>query len=139
MRAIVCILPLLIACSDSPSGVSSPPSARFRYLAYAAGGQPLLTGELAFASPDALTLTGTWTIAWLPGVDTTTLVGPQVGTGAFMGSRRDKALLIELNPLNADHNVALQAEPTTHGYAGQWEWTTLTGLRAAGRFTATPE
>jgi hypothetical protein len=139
MRAVPWILALLLACSDSPTAVSTPVGGRFRYVAYSATGQPLLTGQLDFASPGALTLTGRWAIAWLPGADTTSPVGPQVGTGEFEGSRRDKTLLIQLNPLNADHNVGLQAEPTTHGYAGYWEWTTLTGTRARGRFTATSE
>lgn len=136
MRALFASLGLILACSGAPADSSAPRIGSFRYSALSATGQPLLAGHIEFAFPDDSTLTGTWAIAWLPGADTTEQVGPQVGSGVLIGAYRGGTLLIQLNPTNADNNVALQAVPSAGGYAGHWDWITATGPRSGGAFVA---
>jgi hypothetical protein len=139
MRSILLAPVLLLACSSAPDGRPDRPAGDFLYSAMSATGQPLLTGHLRVAFPTDSTLTGTWTIAWLPGADTTAPVGPQVGSGVLLGSRSGDLFVVQLNPTYADNNVALLAVPTTDGYSGQWEWSTLAGPASGGAFLATPE
>jgi len=139
MRTLLLTSVLLSACSNDPVGRSTLPSGGFHYTAMSPAGTPVLTGRIRLAFPDDSTITGTWTIAWLPGADTTTPVGPQVGTGDLFGSRSGDALWIQLNPHNADHNVGLRALATTAGYTGEWEWVTFTGPHSRGSFAARAE
>lgn len=139
MRTAFLALTLLIACADSPADGLALRGGGFHYSAFGDSGQPLLTGRLNFSFPDDSTLNGTWSIAWIPGADTTLHVGPQVGSGAMVGSRRGDTLLIQLNPTFADNNVGLVAVPTADGYSGQWSWSTFAGPTAGGRFSAAPE
>jgi len=136
MRPLLLAPALLMACSSAPDDNAAPRTGGFHYSALSASGQPLLTGHLEFTFTDDSTVTGSWVIAWLPAADTTLPVGPQVGSGVLVGLRSGTTLRIQLNPTNADHNVALQAVPSAGGYAGQWEWTTFTGPRSAGTFVA---
>jgi hypothetical protein len=139
MRAVPLALAVLLACSSAPADTSAPRAGTFRYSALSARGAPLLTGRLDFTFPDDSTLAGSWAITWLPGADTTTPVGPQLGAGNLVGTRHGDTLRVQLNPMNADHNVVLLAVAVLDGYAGQWQWITATGPRSAGRFVATSE
>ncbi|MEO8635709.1 MAG: hypothetical protein ABI587_10580 [Gemmatimonadales bacterium] len=127
---------LLAACSSAPAGIAAARGDGFQYTARSAAGQSLLTGRLQLAFPDDSTVTGTWTIAWVPGADTTMEVGPQVGAGILTGSRSGDTLRLQLNPNMADNNVGLRAVRTAEGYAGEWEWVAFTGPRSGGSFVA---
>ena len=139
MRTLALASILLAACNASSTDNSAPAPVTFRYSALDATGSPLLTGRLTLTSVDDSTVTGTWNIAWAPGADTTSPVGPQVGSGTLTGRRVGGTLILELNPGNADNNVGLQAIPHSGGYSGTWQWTAFTGPRAEGRFVASPE
>jgi hypothetical protein len=139
MRPSLLPLVLLMACSSAPGDFAALRPGGFHYSAESATGQPLLTGRLQLDFADDSTFTGTWNIEWIPGADTTTPVGPQVGSGELVGLRHGTTLLIQLNPTNADHNVALQAVPRGDGYSGTWEWSTFSGPRSSGRFVAARE
>ena len=139
MRALLLIPVVLSACSSDPVGRSTPPAGGFHYTALSPARTPVLTGHLTLAFPDDSTVTGTWTIAWLPGADTTTPVGPQVGMGDLLGSRAGGILWLQLNPNNADHNVGLRAQANAAGYTGEWEWVTFTGPHTRGLFSAQAE
>ncbi len=136
MRATLLVLLLLAACAEGPSVEPAALNGGYRYSAATTGGEPLLTGRLALAFPDDSTLSGTWVIQWAPGADTTLEVGPQVGSGDLVGTRRGDTLLIQLNPTNADDNVTLRAAPGPGGYHGEWQWITITGPRTGGSFAA---
>lgn len=138
MRSLTFALGLLIACSGAPAEGTGPLPGSFHYTALDTMGHALLAGQVVFTFPDDSTLTGRWTIAWLPGADTTIPVGPQVGSGVLVGTSRGDTLLVQLNPTNADHNVALLAVPAADGYSGQWQWITATGPRTWGTFVAVP-
>jgi hypothetical protein len=139
MRLPLATTLVLAACSGAPAGIAAARTDGFQYTARSATGQPLLTGRLKLAFPDDSTVTGTWTIAWVPGADTTLEVGPQVGSGALTGSRSGDTLLLQLNPNMADNNVGLRALRTAEGYAGEWEWSAFTGPRTKGSFEARTE
>jgi len=135
-RTLPLALLLVAACSTDPGPSAAVRSGAFRYTARSASGEPLLTGRIELDFLDDSTVTGRWTIAWLPGADSTAPVGPQVGTGELAGIRVGDTLLLQLNPNNADHNVGLEATRAGSGYTGRWEWVTFTGPRAAGLFSA---
>ncbi len=136
MRALALALSLLVACSGDPADVSLLRSGTLHYTARSAGGAPLLAGQIEFTFSGDSTLSGTWSIGWLPGTDTTVTVGPQVGSGELVGRRNGDTLLIQLNPTNADHNVLLFAVVDGNGYSGRWEWSTIVGPQSAGTFSA---
>ncbi len=107
------------------------------YRATTLTGEPLLTGSLVMNLDDSL-VTGTWSITWAAGADTSVEVGPQVGSGTLVGRRSGNSLVLDLNPGWADNNALLVGELTVSGVAGRWQWNTITGPRTEGRFTAMP-
>lgn len=137
MRTALLTAGLLLACSADPT---VPAAGRvehsLRYTADGPSGAQALAGRLVLSFPDDTTVSGSWVISWVPGADTTALVGPQVGSGTLVGSRLGDTLLLQLNPENADHNVGLRAVRTRAGYRGTWEWVTFAGPRTRGGFTA---
>lgn len=139
MRILLLIPLLLLGCSRAPDEVAGLRSGAFSYSARNAAGQPILTGRLELAFPSDSTVTGTWTITWVAGADTVAQVGPQVGSGSLVGSRRGDTLLIQLNPTYADNNVSLFAAPNAEGYAGSWEWSTISGPASGGAIMMAPE
>lgn len=126
----------LVACSTYPIAPAPTGPGEYRYAARSAEGASLLVGTLELTFPDDSTVTGTWTIKWVLGADTTTEVGPQVGSGTLAGTRSGLMLSLDLNPGHADHNVFLQGTPTADGFEGDWHWSTFAGPRAAGAFAA---
>lgn len=107
----------------------------FQYRAYDESGRALLVGTVTLAVATDSTLTGSWDIRWAPGADTTTIVGPQVGTGTLAGRSGAEHGTIDLNPGWADNNVYLLMDQTDEGLlAGEWQHSTLLGPVAQGRF-----
>jgi hypothetical protein len=139
MRTFLFALVSVMACAGAPADTTALRTGGYHYSAGSATGQPLLSGHLELEFTDDSTLRGTWVIGWVPGADTTVAVGPQVGSGDLVGSRRGDTLLVQLNPTNADNNVALQAVLGADGYTGRWEWITIAGPRTAGAFVAAPD
>ena len=139
MRLAIVLSLLLLACASTSEESAGLGTHSFRYSALSSEGKPLLTGQLAFRFIDNSTVAGTWTIGWADGADTTAVVGPQIGSGLLVGTRRGAMLAIQLNPDYADNNVGLEAIRTSRGYAGHWVWTAITGPRTSGRFAAERE
>lgn len=132
------LVALVVACSTN--GMAPRGSLKSAVLHYSAAseGVPLLTGSLRLVIHDDSTVTGTWTIDWVAGADTTARVGPQVGTGTFSGQQlADGTVQLNLNPLYADNNVFLSATVTRDGLSGEWSWSGFPGVLGSGRFTAT--
>lgn len=131
------LLLLCFACSSGPAAPAGLRDGRLDYRGYSPSGEQVLKGSIQLEFHDDTTVTGSWSIAWVAGADTTLAVGPQVGSGALVGSRRGDTLWIELNPHYADNNVGLRAVATRSGWRGEWMWSGLPGLMSQGRFSAT--
>ncbi len=127
----------LAACSTHPIAPAPTGPGEYRYVARATSGATLLVGTLELTFPDDSTVTGTWSITWAPGADTTAEVGPQVGNGTLVGTRSGTTMFLDLNPGYADHNVFLQAVAIGAGFEGEWSWSTFAGPRSRGAFAAT--
>lgn len=129
----------LAACSrestnTGPDGVIA--GGNLRYEVTTLAGIPLLTGRLVVKVLDDSTIVGSWSTEWAPGADRSVEVGGQVGRGALAGRQGMEKTYLDLNPGFADNNVILAAAPTDRGFEGTWEWVTVTGTRASGRFSA---
>jgi hypothetical protein len=131
-------------------------SGTYRYVTTTTSGEPLLEGVLTIAFADDTipdentdqggacchwTITGTWDSRWIPGADTSQEIGPQVGSGELRGAiqhgeEQEGRLLLDLNPYFADNNTGFDVERVGDRLVGVWGWTTLTGLRSSGHFTA---
>jgi hypothetical protein len=64
-----------------------------------------------------------------------------VGSGELRGAilhgeEQEGRLLLDLNPYFADNNTGFNAERVDDRLVGTWGWTTITGVRTFGRFTA---
>ena len=153
---------VLFACSAVTAPLTQSASERtpgsYRYSAMTAEGQPILEGtlNLSFAEdtvPDETTdeggacchwtITGTWSINWVEGADTTLEVGPQIGTGGLRGAilhgESEGKLLIDLSPGWADNNAGLLAVSEGNRLTGEWHWTAFDGPRTSGPFLAVRE
>ena len=131
---------LAVACSTNgvSPGSGSLKSAVFHYQAVSVQGTPLLSGSLRLQLHADSTVTGTWSIDWIAGADTTARVGPQVGTGTFGGQLlADGSVGLNLNPSYADNNVFLSATVSRDGLSGEWTWSGFPGVLSSGRFSAT--
>jgi hypothetical protein len=107
----------------------------FEYRAYDGDGELLLVGTVTLETDADSSIAGTWEIRWAPGADTTTVVGPQVGSGTLAGWLRAEYAAIDLNPGWADNNVFLVARAEDHGaLRGEWHYSTFIGPVAEGRF-----
>ena len=106
------------------------------YEASSLAGKPLIRGRLNIDILPDSTIVGTWTANWAPGADTTVEVGDQVGSGTLRGRQTAEGGYIDLNPGYADNNVILLPTATDRGFTGTWYWSTMTGPRTEGRFTA---
>ncbi len=135
---LVTVAGLLAACHSDPSAPGAG-DGELHYRATTSTGLPLLEGRLSLAFPTDSTVAGSWQSHWTAVADTTTPVGPQVGAGTLIGTRRGDTLILELNPFYADNNVGLRGVARTTGLRGDWTWTTITGLRASGQFVAVPD
>jgi hypothetical protein len=137
--ASLAALVLILGCAGSSTDTAALRQGRLRYTGHSPAGTPVLTGGLELAFPDDSTVTGTWAIAWLPEVDTTLPVGPQVGSGTLVGRRSGDTLQLQMNPEMADNNVSLTAVPSPTGYTGTWSWSTFAGPRSSGTIAVTRE
>lgn len=129
---------LLAACGTGSSAFELG-DGELRYRATTATGRPLLDGSLSLTFPTDSTVAGTWQIRWSAGADTTSQVGPQVGMGTLIGTRRADTLLLELNPGYFDNNVSLRGVATSGGLRGDWTWATIAGPFTSGPFSAVPD
>lgn len=130
---------LVAACSGDVSAprLTLRASSTLHYDAFTDQLRPLLSGTLDLVVHEDSTITGSWTIAWVPGADTTTRVGDQVGSGALTGRLwSDTVVVLDLNPGYADNNVTLGGACTVNGLAGTWTWSGIAGPMTHGRFTA---
>lgn len=133
--ALGCSTPTSSDCTGTEDVV---PAGNFGYQARGPDGAVLVVGVLQFAPATAPPYTGTWVFDWQQGADTTTVVGPQIGSGSFTATVKGARLVVQLNPQNADNNVGLVGCYTQSLITGNWSFSTITGERARGAFTLAP-
>ena len=139
VRSTVLLSLVIAACGDAtgpavPLGDLSA-AGRYYYFAYDDAERLVLQGTIRIQQHDDTSFAGTWAIAWAPGADTTAVVGPQVGTGDFVGRIWDGELSVDLNPFWVDNNVYLMVERRTpFGFSGRWIYVTIAGPWTEGRF-----
>ena len=141
MRASVCGLlcvSVVAACGGAGiDALGTLQTGQLHYRASNALGVPLVAGTLRLVVHGDSSVTGSWSIDWVAGADTTAPVGPQVGSGTFSGRLlSDGSVQIDLNPTYVDNNVFLAGDVTTGGVSGAWTWTGFPGVISMGRFTA---
>lgn len=138
---------LLIAACDS-TGPSGPlvlvPGGNYTYTAYTSAGLPAVAGTIhlqlamttVFAPPQPLG--GTWDTHWIPGADTTAVMGPQVGSGSLSGQTDPDGVQLSFEPYLIDFGVVLDGD--VRGDEVRGTWTLVDGPRGTvhGRFTLVP-
>ncbi len=103
---------------------------RYTYRAYDSAGTDIVSGIIFLRATDSTSLTGTWDLFK---IGEPVGIGPQTGHGSLAGSAGDK-VTINLNPRVADDNVILSGELKRGRISGKWQWVTLSGVSAQGRF-----
>ena len=141
MRFVGGFLVILAVGACSTDGSNSAPdgvivAGSLRYQATTLAGEPLVRGRMSIdVLPDSA-IVGTWSAEWAPGADRTVEVGDQIGNGTLVGRQTEEGAYIDLNPGYADNNVILLPIRTEGGFTGTWYWSTITGPRTQGKFTA---
>lgn len=139
-------LVLLVAACDSTAPKAGPlvlvSGGNYTYTAYTTLGRPVLQGtvHLEYGVLPALGtppqgLAGTWEVHWLPGVDQSIQVGPQVGSGQMDGVTDETGVRLAFLPNLVDSGVLLNGLVRGQDVSGTWEYTTIAGPSQTGRFT----
>jgi len=145
--AFLLLLLLSAGCDEARdlNGSSGVPVGAMSYRSYDDLGRLVVTGWIDFEIPDIQNgpplprdFDGTWSFRALADTDR---IGPQSGSGVLVGWFTDNGVVVELQPAQVDNNVRLVGTliaggPAPMRYEGDWEWMTLTGVRARGTFRA---
>jgi hypothetical protein len=123
---------LAAGCTDHPAAPGSL-AGIYHYTAYTAADSAAVAGTITLIESEPAVLTGRWALG---AVDPGANVGPQTGAGTLRGSGAP-GVTIDLNPGWADNNVFLEGTASGRVISGTWQWTTLTGPAAGGRFVMT--
>lgn len=94
----------------------------------------IVTGWLAVELPKAGAVRGEWIFNQLLESE---MVGPQIGTGSFVGTVDSNRIWINLNPDWADNNVLLNGVIAGAEITGEWYYSSFAGPVNKGSFTAT--
>ena len=122
---------LTVGCSGDDS--SSPSTGQYRYTAFL-NSTLVVEGTIQIDSLNAQNVSGHWDFHAVgePRND----IGPQIGSGNFVGSLDGSALTINLNPEMADNNVTLSGIFDANTIRGQWSFSGFAGVISQGSFMA---
>ena len=109
----------------------------YSYTAYAEDGTRLLVGTIVLhprytRANFEQEIEGEWMIRWAPGADTTSLVGPQVGSGPLAGIATEDGIILHLPPISVDNTVQLTGIVRNNEFSGEWSYSTIAGPAARG-------
>jgi hypothetical protein len=134
---------LIAACGDYDRSepIDLEGERTYTYTAFAEDGTRLLVGTIVlhprYSRLDfEQEIEGSWTIGWAPGADTTSLVGPQVGSGVLAGVATEEGITLYLPQITTDSSVQLSGTVRNNEFRGEWSYTTIAGPVARGEFTA---
>lgn len=133
VAAVTCALALASCETNFLSGGDEVVDGRYTYRAYDSAGTDIVTGIVFLRTTDSTSLTGTWDLFK---IGEPVGIGPQTGHGSLTGSAGEE-VTINLNPRVADDNVILTGELKRGRISGKWQWMTLSGVSARGRFVMT--
>lgn len=134
---------LLAACGDYDRSepIDLEGERTYTYTAFAEDGTRLLVGTIVlhprYTRADfEQEIEGHWAIGWAPGADTTSLVGPQVGSGGLAGMATEEGITLFLPQIGIDNSVQLTGIVRNNEFSGEWSYSTIAGPAARGEFTA---
>jgi hypothetical protein len=119
----------LVSC-DTTGPEADAIGGRYAYTAYNAADTAVVSGTINIVNPDTTALAGSWD---LHSIRNAPDIGPQTGSGTLTGSEAG-SVSINLNPSAADNNVFLLGVFYNRKITGTWQWITLSGVTAEGRF-----
>ena len=138
-KVFVIVLPLLLGLGslecDSKSKPAAPasPIGVYQYSGYDKAGKKIVEGLLEITSIESNYLKGTWQLKPIGNPDK---IGPQVGTGTFVGDLDKDSVRINLNPNMADNNVTLAGKIEGARFHGAWSYSGFAGVISQGTFEA---
>ena len=138
-KVFAIVVPILLGlgvleCSaNSKPPVSSSPIGVYQYSGYDKAGKKIVEGLLEITSIESNHLKGTWQ---LKAIGSREKIGPQVGTGTFIGDLDKDSVRINLNPNMADNNVYLAGKIDGARFHGEWSFSGFAGVISQGTFEA---
>jgi len=121
---------LIAGCSNDES---SPSTGQYRYTAYL-NSTLVVEGTIQIDSLSPQNVTGRWDFHAVG--EERNDIGPQIGSGNFIGSFDGGALTINLNPEMADNNVTLHGIFSANTIRGDWSFSGFAGVINQGPFMA---
>jgi hypothetical protein len=133
----------VLACS-APNNIEQAkpfPIGDYRYTGYDMSGGKIVEGQLSITSvesrriqaEESVQLKGNWLLNKIGNHEKT---GPQVGSGALIGSVIKGELYINLNPNISDSNVMLKGKIEGKRFHGTWSFNGYAGAINQGTFEA---
>lgn len=122
-------------CSNGRSNpqVNTLSPGEYSYTARDSGGKTVIAGTLKLTDVKGESIKGTWNLKQVGPGDK---LGPQVGTGDFVGQiGQEGNISINLNPNWADNNIFLNGKFQKGELTGDWHFSTFAGPTTKGTFT----
>jgi len=110
------------------------PLGDYQYTGYDKNGDKIVEGQILITSIEKNRIKGEWQ---LNKIGNSEKIGPQVGTGALIGSVIEGKVYINLNPNMSDSNVNLKGSIEDGRYKGTWSFDGYAGGINQGTFEAT--
>ena len=128
----------LVACSAAKSVETAEqgkpvPLGEYKYTGFDKSGKRIVEGRLSITAVKGKQIEGDWE---LKEIDNPGRIGPQVGSGALVGSVDEQKVYINLNPNISDANVFLNGTNESGSYKGTWSFSGIAGPISQGTFEA---
>jgi len=124
----------ILECNSSKQSAPDSPIGVYQYTGYDKAGKRIVEGSLEITSlDDANHLKGTWQLKPVGNADK---IGPQTGSGTFVGDVDKDTVRINLNPNMADNNVYLSGKIERNRIQGDWSFSGFAGVISQGKFEA---
>ncbi|MEO6391324.1 MAG: hypothetical protein ABIP75_05685 [Pyrinomonadaceae bacterium] len=141
MRFAIMIISVAMALSffKCGNGAGTPTANSFtpgvyEYTGFDTSGKKVISGRLELKEIKDRSLKGTWQLTKVGSDDIK--LGPQVGTGEFVGSYEEKRVDLNLNPFMADNNVFIAGQMENGELKGSWSYSGFAGPITKGTFVA---
>jgi hypothetical protein len=105
----------------------------YEYSGYDEAGKKVISGRLNLTEIKGQDIKGTWELKQVGAAEK---IGPQVGTGNFVGQVESNRVNINLNPDWNDNNIFLSGNFEKGELRGDWHFSTFAGAASKGTFVA---